>query len=129
MRRSKLLIIYVSIIIGLYSCSDGGEDLFGVGLCSSENPLFTVSYLPPLSLKKGSYYEIRGSVFPERCRKDMIFSTSGSLPPGLKLDQGNIVGTPTTLGSYTLQVEITGVAGYIRFNTVPSNRFTLNVVN
>ena len=53
------------------------------------------------ALKPNEAADIRSTITPESCRNDMVFAVvGGSLPPGLKLDSGNLRGTPTLEGEY-----------------------------
>jgi hypothetical protein len=120
------------LTLGLVSCGDGGF----FGGCGRENELFQIWFgSNPYTtftgtLKKGSPYEIKATVSPESCRGEMNFSVTGTLPPGMKLDQGNVVGTPSTTGSYTFQVAIVSVDGYKTLSGTPkSNGVILNVTN
>jgi Putative Ig domain len=109
--------IYTALAMMLASCGGGGGS--SNAPCGSASQAFGISFDSPYSLKVGVPATIRSSVTPESCRGDMTFalynfslSGSGSLPSGMSLSSGNIVGTPTTPGTFRFAVAITNVKNY-----------------
>lgn len=52
-------------------------------------------------------------VVPAECRGSMTFAVkSGSIPPGMRLEDGNVIGVPSASGQYRLQLMITEIKGY-----------------
>ncbi|MBM0103644.1 DUF4394 domain-containing protein [Steroidobacter sp. S1-65] len=97
----------------LSACGDNGND-------ESRRPQITApdTPLPPASL--GVPYS---ATFVSQGR-DIMWSVSGSLPPGLSLDamSGQYTGTPTTVGSYSFTITASNPSG------TDSRDYTQNVM-
>jgi len=113
----------------------GGDSIFATR-CGGENILPQIWYGPSpfvgysATLKRGVQTSVNATVTPESCRGEMDFQVTGTLPPGMTLDQGNVKGTPTVAGTYGFTVSIIGVDGYERVVTpTRSNGVLLTVVN
>lgn len=114
--------------ITLASCGGGGEG----DLCGEKSQTFAVNFdAKAYTLKVGQAASVHSSVTPESCRSDISFSVeNGSLPPGMSIANGDIVGTPTTAGTYKFQIYIVGIHGYqevVKFIAPRSGQIALTV--
>lgn len=83
----------------------------------------------PGPLKIGVPAELKSTITPESCRLDITYSVkTGSLPPGMSIVDGNIVGTPTQAGTYQFQVYIDAIDGYESVFSFSAPRSALTTV-
>ena len=102
---------FLSLLVAtLAACGGGG----GEDVCAANNQSFKVDFEESsYSASVGAPITISSTVFPESCRGDMTFAVrNGALPGGLNLVNGNIEGTPSEAGDFTVQISVTGVKGY-----------------
>jgi hypothetical protein len=123
-------------VLGLVACTSGCGDGGFFGGCGRDNEVFQIWFgsnpyvVATGTAKRGVASEFKATVSPESCRGEMNFGVTGTLPPGMRIDQGNVVGTPSTAGTYTFQVLIVSVDGYKTLTDTPrSNGVILTVVN
>lgn len=124
MKIVKILLL-LSISILMAGCGGGGA-------CGSESQIFSISFpYTNYSGRVGIPFKIIPTVNPESCRGSMnIQIGSGSMPPGLSISSGEITGTPSRAGSYTLNLGIAGVSGYEKLsNAASSNYITITISN
>ncbi len=122
--------ILITSLFGLISCGGGST-----GPCGSDLEVFSVRFAQAsYTIAKGTPASINSNITPESCRGSMQFEISNGtisgepssnssiyLPPGMTLSNGNITGTPTTSGTYTFALYISGVKGYKDFKGGISN--------
>ncbi len=98
----------IAVAIALTACGGGDNP------CGSKSQAFSVGFdLRAFDIKIGVPVEIKSTTSPESCRQDITYSVkNGSLPPGMSLINGNVVGTPTLAGTFQFQVFIDAISGY-----------------
>lgn len=108
-RLMKILTTSFTVVAMLVACGSGQSNT-----CGAKAEYFYIDFnLSNYSAKIGVPYKIVSTVRPESCRNDASFSVkSGSLPLGMELDNGNIVGTPTTAGIYSFEIYLFAVKNY-----------------
>ena len=98
----------ISTAIALVACGGGSEHT-----CGEKSQSFGVAFeAQSFNIKLGQATELKSTVTPESCRFDITFSQKGTLPTGMTLVNGNVVGTPTAAGTYQFQVLIDAISGY-----------------
>ena len=117
MKFYKLALAILSIV--LVSCGGGDAEQ-----CDAPKQLFSIAFPSAnYSGKVGVAFSLMPSVNPETCRSKMTIQVAGgSMPPGLKISSGQISGTPTSSGTYTLWLGIVAVEGYEEFSEAPVSR-------
>ncbi|NDG82299.1 MAG: hypothetical protein EBX44_10960, partial [Betaproteobacteria bacterium] len=117
----------LTLLLGLSGCG-------WLQPCGEKNEAFDVFFgsdrysTATYALKLGEAADIRSTITPESCRNDISFAVvGGSLPPGLKLDSGNLQGTPTLEGEYRFSLMIKKVEGYSSSFAVSSNPVVIRV--
>jgi hypothetical protein len=108
----------------LLGCGGGGDP------CGAQTEFFSYAFKQAaVTLKMGTSATIASEFSPESCRGDASFSLrSGTIPPGMALSNGNVVGTPTTAGEHKFRISLDGVDGYSSFGTgLVANTVTVTV--
>lgn len=111
-----------TFVLVLHGCGGGSS------LCGADSQSFTIDFAnSSYALVKGTPSTITSTITPESCRSNMTFSSSTLFlnnppPPGMSITNGNLVGTPTTSGTYTYRMGIDSVGGYQSFGSKPYTR-------
>ena len=104
----RLLLIAVSGFCYVLICSCGGN---GPTLSPPASPLVITSAAPPSGTVQNSYsFSLSASGGTPPYQWNWGAATGSSLPPGLKLSNASITGTPTAAGSYDVAVTVTDSA-------------------
>lgn len=117
-QRCARVLAVGTVAAGLLSaCGGGGEEL-----CAASNQSFSIDFEESqYSLAAGTESTITSKIFPESCRADMAVGVrTGAVPPGMSIVNGNLQGTPSEGGEFTVQLTITGVKGYQSQSFAPS---------
>lgn len=98
----------VALLSTLLTACGGGDP------CGAQTQFFGYLFKQTtVTLKVGTPATIASEFSPESCRGDASFSLrSGNIPPGMALDNGNVIGTPTTAGDHKFRIGVDGVDGY-----------------
>lgn len=101
--------------------------------CGNDNEWFDVFLGPTkaqayeITAKLGQNLSLVSTVIPSACRQAMHFTViGGNLPPGLKLESGNLEGTPEQLGIFTFFIGINAVTQYESYNALPQSSKALS---
>lgn len=99
------------------ACGGGGDEL-----CAANSQSFSIDFEESTYvLAAGSESTVTSKVFPESCRADMTVGVrTGTIPAGMAIVNGNLQGTPSEGGEFTVQLTITGVKGYQSQSFAPS---------
>jgi hypothetical protein len=123
MRRINLFITAAGAAFLVSACG-GGSD----APCGASYETFSIFFTPSTqTITSGTPVTVVSTVKPENCRGDMTFSSASTLPPGMSLSNGNITGTPTKTGTFSIYVQIDSVNNYGSFTTKPYGRISLTV--
>jgi hypothetical protein len=113
------ILLTVLVATNLAACGGSDEPCAGTGTQSFGVDFPSRSY----TLKVGQAATLQSNVIPESCRSSMGFRVfSGSLPTSMILSGGNIVGTPTAVGTFQFQIAVTAIEGYAAVNSVSPPR-------
>lgn len=102
----------------LASCGGGSDP------CGAQTQPFGIDFAVKTStVKLGQVTKLSSTVTPESCRNSMTFMTrNGNIPPGMTLVNGDVAGTPTVVGTYSFQVYISAVSGYLPISEITAPR-------
>lgn len=122
---SSFFIAATALLVG---CGGGSENT-----CGEKTQSFAINFAAKsFDLKLGQATELKSLVTPESCRFDITYGVRiGSLPDGMTLVNGNVVGIPTKAGTFDFQISIKAVSGYqtiIGFLEPRSGLITVNVL-
>ena len=124
--RHVSALLSAAAMVSIAGCGGGGA-------CGEKSQSFGVAFAAQtFTLPTGKPASLQSTITPESCRSSMKFTVfSGQLPPGMEIDNGNVVGTPNVSGAYRFQISIASVDGYqsiISFSPPRSGTVAVNVV-
>lgn len=107
MRRLFLTLSLAATLV-LSGCGGGGSS------CGAEKQMFEITFASKsYTLKLNEPAKIASLISPESCRFAITLDTiNGHLPQGLSFSNGDITGTPTSLGTSSFNVYMASIDGY-----------------